>query len=112
MTSKKFIYATYPHLLQILSSLPICIMPERLHEQAGHCQSRHCRMIWCLMVILIRQAVQEQVDMEQCKSIFPYGLPIVEVSTASGFGCMTKEALSKIVSLCCFPFNSTTAMCL
>ena len=36
-------------------------------------QARHCAPIDAL-------AAQEQVDIEQCKGIFPYGLPIVEVS--------------------------------
>ncbi len=32
-------------------------------------------------------AVQEQVDVDQCKGIFPYGLPIVEVSPSASFKC-------------------------
>lgn len=31
-------------------------------------------------------ALQEQVDVEQCKGIFPYGLPIVEVRITTGSG--------------------------
>ena len=55
-----------------------------LHE--GVCPTAPVSKIITMCIERWDLALQEQVDVEQCKGIFPYGLPIVEVRLPLGAG--------------------------